>query len=366
MAKPDVLIVGGGIIGLMSAIQLREAGATVTLLERGGTGRESTWAGGGIISPLYPWRYDDAVTALAQWSQGVYYDWAMAWLEETGLDPEWMQSGLLMLDEDEQEQASAWAQRWKMKLEIVPRSRVEGLEPSLQEGGAQAIWMRDIAQIRNPKLAKTLRAMADRVGVEIHEDTEVTGLWQDGDRVIGVKTANGTVAADQVAICGGAWTAKILDQYRVNVNVSPVRGQMLMYRFLPGRITRIVLSKDRYAIPRRDGRVLFGSTLEFTGFEKEITEVAREDMHARAVEMFPELAGAKIERQWAGLRPGSPDGIPYIGPHPELRGLYVNAGHFRNGVVLAPASTRLLADLMLAQAPILNPKPYAPRALSGH
>lgn len=365
MAKPDVLIVGGGIIGLMSAIQLREAGATVTLLERGGTGRESTWAGGGIISPLYPWRYDDAVTALAQWSQGVYCDWAMAWLDETGLDPEWMQSGLLMLDEDEQEQASAWAQHWKMNLEIVPHSLVEGLEPSLQEGGAQAIWMRDVAQIRNPKLAKTLHAMADRLGVVIREDTEVTGLLLDQDRVMGVQTAKGPAEAGQVAICGGAWTSKILDAYQVNVNVSPVRGQMLMYRFRPGRITRIVLSKDRYAIPRRDGRILFGSTLEHTGFEKQTTEVAREEMHARAVEMFPELADAEIERQWAGLRPGSPEGIPYIGAHPRLRGLFVNAGHFRNGVVLAPASTRLLADLMLERVPILDPEPYAPRTVSG-
>ena len=364
MAKPDVLIVGGGIIGLMSAIQLREAGATVMLLERGGTGRESTWAGGGIISPLYPWRYDDAVTALAQWSQGVYYEWAMAWLEDTGLDPEWMQSGLLMLDEDEQEQASAWAQRWKMTLEIVPRSRVEGLEPSLHEGGAQAIWMRDVAQIRNPKLAQTLRAVAEKRGVEIREDTEVTGFVTEGDRVCGLKTNQGEFAAGQVAVCGGAWTSKILDAYQVNVNVSPVRGQMLMYRFRPGRITRIVLSKDRYAIPRRDGRVLFGSTLEHTGFEKQTTEVAREEMHARAVEMFPELAEAEMERQWAGLRPGSPQGIPYIGAHPVLRGLFVNAGQFRNGVVLAPASTRLMADLMLGRAPILDPAPYAPQPIS--
>ncbi|MGA1562676.1 MAG: NAD(P)/FAD-dependent oxidoreductase, partial [Gammaproteobacteria bacterium] len=320
------------------------------------------WAGGGIISPLYPWRYDDAVTALAKWSQGVYFDWAMRWLEETGLDPEWMQSGLLMLDEGEHAQAQAWAARWSMNLEIVPRSLVEGLEPSLNEGGAQAIWMRDIAQIRNPKLAQTLRAMAEKLGVQIREDTEVTGFIIEGDRVCGVQTQQDRFEAGQVAICGGAWTSQILDAYQVNVNVSPVRGQMLMYRFRPGRITRIVLSKDRYAIPRRDGRVLFGSTLEHTGFEKQTTEAARTEMHARAVEMFPELAEAEIERQWAGLRPGSPQGIPYIGAHPELRNLFVNAGQFRNGVVLAPASTRLLADLMLQRTPILDPAPYAPRA----
>ncbi len=364
MAKPDVLVVGGGIMGLMSAIQLREAGVTVTLLERGGTGRESTWAGGGILSPLYPWRYDKAVTALAKWSQDVYYDWAMAWFEETGLDPEWMQSGLLMLDEDEHPQAQEWAQRWGMSLEIVPRGLVEGLEPSLREGGPQAIWMRDVAQIRNPKLAQTLRAQAEKCGVMIREDTEVSGFITEGDRVCGVRTNQGEFAAGQVAICGGAWTSKILDEYQVNVNVSPVRGQMLMYRFRPGRITRIVLSKDRYAIPRRDGRILFGSTLEHAGFEKQTTAVARDEMHARAVDMFPELAQAEIERQWAGLRPGSPQGIPYIGAHPMLRGLFVNAGQFRNGVVLAPASTRLLADLMLARAPILDPAPYAPQPIS--
>jgi len=133
---------------------------------------------------------------------------------------------------------------------------------------------------------------------------------------------------------------------------------MILFRATPGTVRTIHLAADRYAIPRRDGRVLFGSTVEETGFDKQTSEAARDELWQIASARFPALRAAEVEQQWAGLRPSSPSGIPYVGPHPHFGNLFVNAGHFRNGIVLGPASARLLADLVLERAPIVDPQPY--------
>jgi glycine oxidase len=140
---------------------------------------------------------------------------------------------------------------------------------------------------------------------------------------------------------------------------------MLLFRAAPGTISRMVLEDARYIIPRRDGRTLFGSTLEDVGFEKRTTPEARDELYALATERFPVLKGLPIEAHWAGLRPSSPAGVPYIGRHPEIEGLFINTGHFRNGIVLGPASARLAADLILGRTPILDPAPYAWNAPRG-
>ena len=138
-----------------------------------------------------------------------------------------------------------------------------------------------------------------------------------------------------------------------------------MFAAKPGTITRMVLEGSRYVIPRRDGRTLFGSTIEDVGFEKITTAEARDELYAIATERFPVLGQFPIEAHWAGLRPSSPAGVPYVARHPEIEGLFINAGHFRNGIVLGPASARLAADLVLERTPILNPAPYAWTAARG-
>ena len=140
----------------------------------------------------------------------------------------------------------------------------------------------------------------------------------------------------------------------------PVKGQMILYKCAADFLPRMVLAKGRYAIPRRDGHILIGSTLEHSGFDKTPTDEALESLRASAAELLPELADMQPVAHWAGLRPGSPEGIPYIGPVPGFDGLWLNTGHYRNGLVLAPASCRLLADLMSGREPIIDPVPYAP------
>lgn len=357
----DCLVVGGGLIGMLSARELARAGLVVGLVERGGTGRESTWAGGGILSPLYPWRYPDSVTALATWSQARYAALAQELKAESGIDPEFQQNGLLILDTEETAQAQKWAANWQRSLELVAADKITQLEPALGDVPPRALWMPQVAQMRNPRLAQALRKSIENLGVTLFEHTPVKGLVLGETGVHGVLTTEQSeINADRVVIAGGAWSALLLETIDMNLPIKPVRGQMILYRAEPGVVQRIVLSRDRYVIPRRDGRILVGSTLEDVGFDKATTRMAMQELEAEARRLIPALANYQIEHHWAGLRPGSPQGIPYILQHPRIAGLYINTGHFRNGVVLGPASARLLADILLQRESILDPAPYMP------
>jgi glycine oxidase len=354
----NILVIGGGIIGLLTARELAGGGATVTLVEMGETGRESSWAGGGIISPLYPWHYPDSVNRLAIWSQRAYPELCTELLQDTGTDPEHIRSGLLILDPEEQDAGLAWAKTQDIKTEVLDPELLREKEPGLGPQPASALLMPQVAQVRSPRLTKALRQSIER-RVSIREQEEVVELIVERGRAVGVKTGLGTIDAGAIVVCTGAWTAKLLERLGGEPDIEPVRGQMILFYANPGQVHHITLYRERYVIPRRDGRLLVGSTLEHTGFIKVTTAEAKEELYRSAVEIFPFLKRTPIEDHWAGLRPGSPGGIPYIGAHPEIKGLYVNAGHYRNGLVTGPASAQLVADIMLERAPIMDPAPYA-------
>ncbi|MCG6659374.1 glycine oxidase ThiO [Halomonas campisalis] len=362
----DVLIIGGGVIGMMTAWQLAEAGCSVTLLERRRCGEEASWAGGGIVSPLYPWRYSEPVSSLARFAEHEYPQLAARLLEETGIDPEYRQKGLLYLRVDDGDRAFDWARRLGKPLEAVGADLIYAKEPWLAEGIDSGLWMPTLGSIRNPRLCQALRARLMALpGVTLKEGMEVERLCVEGGRVSGVETPRGHLAAGRVVLCGGAWSGQLLGTLGLALPVRPVKGQMMLFLTPPmagGRqlLERVVLADGRYLIPRGDGRVLIGSTLEEADFDKTPTDEARESLRQSALAMLPALADCAIEHHWAGLRPAAPDGIPFIGELPGIRGLFVNAGHYRNGLVLAPASTRLLVDRLLGRSPLIDPTPYTP------
>ena len=360
----DFIIIGGGLIGMLTARELRAAGASVTVIDRGQCGREASWAGGGILSPLYPWRYPRAVTALAAWGQRVYPELAAALVEESGIDPEWTTSGMLMVDVADHATALAWSGQHQVRIETPEPREWPAIEPALScreaaVPGATALWMPDIAQVRNPRLVRALRESLIKSGVTVREGVEVRGLCSENGRITGVQTDQGVMPAGAVVVAGGAWSGELLKTAGIILPMAPVRGQMILFRAAPGLLTRMVMRHYRYLIPRRDGRILAGSTLEQVGFDKTTTQRAAGKLHRAALELVPALEDCPVEHQWTGLRPGNPSGVPYIGSHPSLSGLYVCTGHYRNGVVLAPASARLLVDLALSRPPSLDPAPYA-------
>jgi len=355
----DCIVVGGGLVGLLTAHTLRQEGMTVVLLEQGEIAREASWAGGGILSPLVPWEQPDAVNELVAWSQHYYPALVRELQDETGRDAGWLRCGLLMAGAGPDPAALAWAAKYNCRMEPLDRAQTQALEPALVKGIGPSLLLPDVAQVRNPHLCAALGESLQRHGVTLQAHTGVTGLDTQGGRVRGVTTERGVFSAERVVIASGAWSTPLLKTVNYILPVTPVRGQIVLFAATRGLLQRIVLHDGYYLIPRKDGLILAGSTLEYTGYDKSTTREARDLLHGKATTLVPALADYEIVKHWAGLRPGSPHGIPYIGSHPEIQGLYVNTGHFRNGVVTAPASARLLVDLMLERRSFTPVEPYA-------
>lgn len=344
----DCIIVGGGLIGMLSARELTRRGMKVVLLEKGEMGRESSWAGGGILSPLHPWRYSDKVNELAQIGHRQYAALADELIQEGGVDPEYIRSGMLVLGSDEVVAAREWAQRWSMKLEEINSAQdLQALSPGVSAQFDHGLWLPEVAQMRNPRLVRSLQASLDALSIEYHAHTPVEKLLIEQGHVQGVEAGGRPWRAGRVLIAGGAWSAELLRDCGEAPQISPVKGQMILFKGEPGLLQHILLAENRYLIPRRDGRIVCGSTLEHSGFDKHISDEVKAELLASAKEIFPALRELPVEHHWAGLRPGSPEGEPYIGEYSEVQGLYINAGHYRNGVILGLGSAQRIAQIMI-------------------
>lgn len=356
------LVVGAGIIGLLTAYTLAKEGVEVILLEKNSAvGRESSWAGGGIISPLFPWRQHSAITNLVNVSQDNYLAFITELKSLSNIDPEYYITGLYWLNLEDEQQALDWAQQYQRPLNKVDIVEVERAVSVLGGGFTSAIYMDNIANIRNPRLIRALHSiLVNMPNVYIQENCMVTDIIQQGGRVIGVHTSHQDYYADNIVICTGAWTGDWLHSLGLNISIQPVKGQMILFKCTEDFLPTIILANGRYAIPRRDGHILVGSTIEYVGYDKEPTLEVQESLRQSAIEMLPELAKAQVIKHWSGLRPAAPEGIPYIGEVPNYSGLWLNCGHFRNGFVLAPASCQLLTDLMLDRQPVVDANPYLP------
>lgn len=363
----DVLIVGGGVIGLSIARDLAAASLRVTVLDRQPLGREASWAGAGILPPALPGHPDDP---LARWTRETHRLWpdlSASLRETTGIDNGFQRCGgwqvpieittspehtFRPVEHDTlEEQLSAW-RRAGVQAELVAGGELRRNEPALSQRVTSALWMADVCQVRNPWHLRALLLDCQRRSVEIHPDTPVRELIFAGDRASGVRTPDAVWSAGTVVVASGAWSTQLLPPAARPIEIEPVRGQMLLLRQRAPSFRRIIECGSRYLVPRGDGRVLVGSTEERAGFVKETTPDALGDLRRFACELVPALEQAAVEQAWAGLRPRALSGSPWIGPVPGHRGLYLAAGHFRSGLHLSPITARLLRAAILEEAAI--------------
>jgi len=354
------IIIGGGVIGLLTAYELQKAGEKVTVIDRKSVGQESSWAGGGILSPLYPWRYPEPVTQLATLSQALYPELIEQMQQRTGKDAEYLPSGMLVLGDYDSEQAEQWVSSHRVDAEKINQQQIRELAPEVSTDFDSGWWFPRIHQVRNPRLIALIKAYLQTTDVKLIENEAIDDILTKDGLVSAVKTATSSYQADRFVIAGGAWSSQLLLQTGIEIGVKPVKGQMLLLKGSADLVRHITLSEDRYIIPRKDGRILVGSTTEDCGFDKSISEEVRQQLLDYANRSIPALKSLRIEKHWGGLRPGSSNGIPKIGRHPEISNLFINCGHYRNGLVIAPASARLLASMMLNHQSIIDPKHYSP------
>ncbi|SMM97996.1 Glycine oxidase ThiO [uncultured Candidatus Thioglobus sp.] len=325
----DCLVIGGGVIGMMSARVLALSGAKVTLIDQRECGKESSWAGGGIISPLYPWEYDELTNELSFKSQAVYAALCDDLQTSTGINPEYQKSGLLMMDKFDTPEAQTWMQRHKIDYQ------------SCADGALFA----HIASVRNPRLLQALKADIIKQGVKIIEHTQVEQLIYKGERVLGVQSSKGELLTDTVIACAGAWSSQLLE---LSNKVFPIKGQMIVLQANIGDVSPIILDQGRYIIPRSDGKVVVGSSMEDVGFNRETDAQTKASLHKFAYQHIPRLKNAKIEHHWSGFRPATRTAQAIIAKDEKYRNLFINTGHFRNGLNMAPASAQKIAGLVNA------------------
>lgn len=342
--KDDFIIIGAGVIGLSMAVRLLEEGASVSLLERTSVGSEASWAGGGILSPLCPWEYPESVTRLAMYSMACYPEWVAAVNAATGIDPEYHACGLLVLPPYDLAAATHWCSAHSVPFILQPAQ--------------QALLLAQVAQVRNPRLLQALHERVKQLNGTILEHCEVKQLRAANRRITTLWTSQGQLSASRYILTAGAWSRQVLGEFALNLKIKPIRGQMLLYKFPARPIQSIVLQKDLYLIPRRDGHVLIGSTTEDVGFNKQTTLAAKEKLSAWARNLLPDLDAMPLLKHWSGLRPAADNNVPSIGAHPRLSNLFINSGHFRYGVTMAPGSTEILLNEILERAQPFSTLPY--------
>jgi glycine oxidase len=361
MTETGVLIVGGGAIGLSLAYELAGRGHRVKLLDRGDSQQRSSWAGAGILPPTQQATAVDPLEQLRGLSHAMFRSLSEQLREETGIDIGYRACGGIYLATTAGEAATlaALAQYWQAQSIAAERWSVETLvaaEPQLatlaESGRLRAAWFAPSeAQVRNPRFIAALELGCRRRGVDIEFGADVREIVIANGRAIGVAGDGRQWHAARICLCGGAWTRMLLERHGLQSGILPVRGQMLLYRFAESPFRSVINEGHRYLVARDDGHLLVGSNEEEVGYRLETTREVLEQLGEWASSIWPVLSQTKPLRGWAGLRPGTIDGLPYLGSVPGLPGVFLAAGHYRAGLHLSPGTALVMADLIEGRVP---------------
>ena len=348
----EVVIAGGGLIGGAIALELALAGMHVAIFEQGEPGREASWAGAGILSPAPENPAAIAQVPLSKASMALYPEFVARVEEISGEHVGLRAKGTLeaLFSRDAVRQLSthvALHHGWGLKAEAISADDARELEPALSPELEAAVLRPDEGSVDNRALTKAVLDAATKTGVDIFAHTSVRGLWKEKQRCSGLLLENDKISAQWTIIAAGAFSAHIagVEPY---APVRPAKGQMISLRSDRVKIDHVLWSDKIYLVPRNDGRILSGATIEYVGVDRSVTAGALEKMLAATLELVPDLADATVKETWAGLRPDSPDHLPILGAT-DLDGLLIATGHFRSGILLAPITARLIREWVTQQ-----------------
>jgi glycine oxidase len=345
----DVLILGGGVIGLTTAWFLAEAGVRVTIVDKGDFGRGASWAGAGILSPASPEHAHTALDQLRARSWDLFPLLSRKLYERTGIDNGYLCcGGLELFTRADEEPSDEWHSEG-IAFEELQSDELHHRYPELSPAVQRAYYLPEMAQVRNPRHLKALQAACTACGVSLRPGCAVHRLVGNGSRITSVDTDQGRFSAGCYLLAAGAWSESLLAPLGWQPGIRPVRGQIALLNTGIAAVRPMLLCGKRYVVPRNDGRVLVGSTEEDAGFDARTTAAAIAELLHFAVSLVPNLAEAAVERCWAGLRPGSPDGKPFLGAVPGIDNLFVAAGHFRAGIQLSPATALVMKQLLVGE-----------------
>jgi glycine oxidase len=352
MKKFDVAIAGGGLIGASIALDLARAGLGVGLFDRQEPGLEASWAGAGILSPAPESAAMIALVPLGKASMAIYPEFVRMVEEASGRSAGYRPNGTLqaLFSRDARKELStviALHHGLGLKAEPLSAEDARALEPSLSEDLEAGVLRPEEASVDNRALTQAVLEAARRSGVQFFSASGAEAIWREGGRCLGLNLKNEKVEAQWTVIAAGCFSANI-QGVAPYAPVRPAKGQMVALRVDDLKIERVLWSEKIYLVPRNDGRILAGATVEYTGFEKVLTAGGLEKILAGAIELSPGLARSRVEETWAGLRPDSPDHLPILGPT-DIDGLLIATGHFRGGILLTPITALLVREWVTQQ-----------------
>ena len=364
----DCLIVGGGVIGLSIAYELAGHDLSCLVLDQGRVGQESSWAGAGILPASNPASAIDPIDQLRGFSHQLHPAWSEQLKNETGIDNGFQQPGGIHLARTSGEAAAlaGWTSSLAdegIQAEKLDSQQLTQLEPGLAQLADSgellgAYLIEGEGQIRNPHHLAALKAGCLARGVEIHEQLKVTAMACEQGRMTHVEAGEQRWFAESFCLTAGAWSGDLLRQLNINNGILPIRGQMVLFKCSQPPLLRVINEGSRYLVPRRDGRLLVGSSEEEVGFANQTTHEMIEQLTQFGRQLLVALETADVERSWAGLRPASFDGFPYLGALPAVDNAFVAAGHFRSGLQLSTGTAVVMSQLIRGETTSLDLLPF--------
>lgn len=345
----DVIIVGGGIIGLTTALFLAKRKVSVIVLDRTSIGTEASWAGAGILPPAVTKHARSSLDHFRAFGTEHFPEFSANLKTHTGIDNGFIPSGGIDLKPFSDHQLNAeWASPGVI-CNIWSREEALANEPKVEFQTDQVHYFPQMAQIRNPRHMRALQLRCQQLGVDLRPGHAASNLQFENGRVNGVETPLGTFSAARYLIATGAWSNALTNPFHLNLRIKPIRGQIVLLKPDFPVLQRLLLHDNAYLVPRADGRILVGSTEEDVGFVKETTVGGISQLLRFASELVPDLVYSKMETSWAGLRPGTQDGLPVVDRIPECENAFIAAGHFRYGVQLSLATAQVMTEMMTGE-----------------